>query len=137
MNYQDILAFVTQNPVCTLSTCQEGQPHARGFLTNIIEGKIYFTTSASKAVGEQIAINPKAELCYFNSDFSTMLRITTTLKISSDKKIKQYLIDNREYLKGFSADDSAFYLLTLSDSSATFWTLADNMKESQLEKIPF
>jgi len=51
--------------------------------------------------------------------------------------MKQDFIDNREYLKGFSADDQTFLLLTLSHSKAKFWSLKDNMKESEIKEILF
>ena len=137
MSYHDIIAFVEQNPVCTIATAEQDQPHVRGFLTNIIEDKIYFTTSLDKKVGKQIKQNQKSELCYLSPDFSTMLRITTTLEIVDDKKIKQHLIDNREYLKHFDVNDPSFILFTLSNSQATFWKLEDNLKEDSLEKFFF
>ncbi len=137
MSYHDIITFVAQNPVCTIATSEQDQPHVRGFLTNIIEDKIYFTTSLDKRVGKQITQNQKSELCYLSPDFSTMLRITTTLEILDDKKIKQHLIDNREYLKHFDVDDPTFILFTLSNSQATFWKLTDNLKEDGLERILF
>ena len=137
MSYHDIITFIEQNPVCTIATSHQDQPHVRAFLTNIIEDKIYFTTSLDKQVGKQISQNQKSELCYLSPDFSTMLRITTTLEILNDKKIKQHLIDNREYLKHFDVNDPSFILFTLSNSQATFWTLLDNLKEDGLEKILF
>ena len=137
MRYENILEFVTTHPVCTLATCNNATPHVRGFLTNIINEKIYFTTSLAKAVGRQIIQNPHSELCYLNSDFSTMLRIRTTLQILDDRIIKQQLIDTRDYLKGFSVDDESFLLLSLSDSKATFWKLSDNLHEDELEVIAF
>ena len=137
MDYEDILNFVQIQPVCTFATCEDNNPYARGFLTNIIDGQIYFTTSANKDVGKQIVKNRQAQLCYLSHDFSKMLRITTTLEILNDKKIKQHLIDTREYLQGFKADDKDFFLLGLSNSSATFWTLTDNLHEDELEVIYF
>jgi len=137
MNYKDIVEFITANPVCTIATADKNQPHVRAFLTNIIDDKIYFTTSLNKNVGKQIKQNQKSELCYLSSDFSTMLRVKTTLDILEDKKIKQYLIDNREYLKHFNVNDPSFILFSLSNSEATFWKLEDNLKEEGLEKIEF
>lgn len=137
MKYKDIVDFITQNPVCTIATTKENQPHVRAFLTNIVEDKLYFTTSSKKSVGEEILKNQKSELCYLNSDFSKMLRVTTTLEILDNKKMKQYLIDKREYLKGFSVNDKDFILFSLSASRARFWTLENNMKENSLEVIEF
>ena len=137
MNYNDILEFVKQNPICNLATCEGTQAHTRAFVTNIIDGRFYFTTSALKSVGKQIMSNPKSELCYQNSDFSRMLRITTTIKITDDKKIKQYLIDNREYLKDMDINDPDFMLFTIENSTAHFWSIENNLKEDDIEKIHF
>ena len=137
MNYTTILEFVSKNPVCTIATCKENQPHVRAFLTNIIDDTIYFTTSLDKHVGRQLQQNQQSELCYLTPDYSSMLRITTTIKIVDDKKIKQQLIDSREYLKHFSVEDSTFILFTLSHSQATFWKLENNLQEDSLEKIHF
>ena len=137
MNYQDIIDFITQNPVCTIATSKDNQPHVRAFLTNIVDDKLYFTTSSKKNVGAEIVLNKKSELCYLNADFSKMLRITTTLEVLDERKLKQYFIDTRDYLKGFNSDDESFILFTLLDSKATLWTLENNMNENSLEVISF
>ena len=137
MNYKNILEFITQNPVSTIATSIDNKPSVRAFLTNIIDDKIYFTTSLDKKVGQEISQNQNSELCYLTSDFSKMLRIKTTLDILDDKKIKQHLIDTKDYLKHFNVDDSSFILFTLSNSEARFWSLVDNLKEDQLEIIKF
>ena len=90
MNYQEIVDFIEQNPVCTIATATNNQPHLRAFLTNIIDNTLYFTTSLEKNVGKEILQNQKSELCYLKQDFSKMLRITTTLKIVDEKKIKEF-----------------------------------------------
>jgi len=66
-----------------------------------------------------------------------MLRINTTANIVNDIKLKQKMIDEKEYLKNFSADDKNFILFTLSNAKATFWTLENNMNEDKLEVIEF
>ncbi|UFS61672.1 pyridoxamine 5'-phosphate oxidase family protein [Sulfurimonas sp. HSL-3221] len=133
----EILAFITQNPVCTLATAQVDQPHVRGFLSNIIGGKLYFTSSTAKAVGRQLRANPKVELCYLSQDFATMLRIRAHMKAVDDRAIKQQLIETREYLAHFSADDPSFMLLSPINGEAWFWTLADNLREAAIERVPF
>jgi pyridoxamine 5'-phosphate oxidase len=133
----EILAFITQNPVCTLASAEGDQPHARGFLSNIIDGKLYFTSSTDKAVGRQLRANPKIELCYLSQDFSKMLRIRARMKEADDRAVKQRLIDTRDYLAHFSADDPAFMLLTPVNGEAWFWTLADNLNEDAIESVPF
>lgn len=138
MNYKDVLKFVGDNPVCSVATMDGDQPRVRVFLTVLFEdGKIYFTTGAMKSVYRQIARNRKVELCYCSGDFGRMLRITGEFEIVDDRARKQKLIDERDYLKGFSADDSAFILLRLPHGKARFWTIADNLGEDGVEAIDF
>jgi len=137
MNYNEIIEFVTQNPVCTLATVDNDQPHVRGFLSNIIDHKIYFTTSTHKRVGRELLQNQKVELCYLNADSSVMLRITARVAFEKSLEMKQKLIDEKPYLKGFSADDETFLLFTLENAKAWFWGLADNMQEEGLEVLEF
>lgn len=136
MNYEKIIEFVTQNPVCTIATYGE-RPHNRAFLSNIIDNKIYFTTSTNKNVGQEILKNPKIELCYLKNDFTKMLRIESEVSIIDGRKLKQKLINERDYLKSFSADDEIFLLFTLKNSKAFFWSIENNMRENELEKILF
>ncbi len=137
MNHNEIIEFVTQNPVCTLATVENDQPHVRGFLTNVIDHKIYFTTSTHKRVGRELLQNQKVELCYLNADSSVMLRITAKVVFEKSLEMKQKLIDEKPYLKEFSADDETFLLFTLENAKARFWKLADNMKEEGLEVLTF
>ena len=135
--HPEVLAFITQNPVCTLATCDGDQPHVRGFLSNIIDGKLYFTSSTAKAVGRQLHANAKVELCYLSQDFMKMLRIRAVMKKVDDRQIKQQLIDTRDYLAHFSADDPTFMLLVPVNGEAWFWTLADNLNEADVPRVPF
>lgn len=139
MTYQDVLDFVGENPVCSLATVEpNGQPRVRGFLSVLFEdGKIYFTTSTTKQVWKQIEANPMVEMLHFTPDFSRVLRITGELEDVDDREKKQKLIDERDYLKGWMADDPEYKLLRVRKGNARFWTMADNLKEDCLEVIEF
>ncbi|MBI5418951.1 MAG: pyridoxamine 5'-phosphate oxidase family protein [Deltaproteobacteria bacterium] len=138
MRYEDVLDFVRENPVCSVATVDGDQPRVRAFLSVLFEdGKIHFTTGATKSVFRQISGNRNVELCYCSRDFSKMLRITGEFEIVDDRGKKQRLIDERDYLKRFSADDPAFVLLRLPHGKARFWTLADNLGEDQVEVLEF
>jgi uncharacterized pyridoxamine 5'-phosphate oxidase family protein len=137
MTYNDMIEFVTQNPVCTFATTDNKQPHNRAFLTNIINNKIYFTSSTHKKVGKELVQNPHVALCYLNSDASVMLRITAKVEFEKSLEMKQKMIDEKPYLKSFRADDETFLLFTLSEAKAWFWSLEDNMREEGLEVFEF
>lgn len=136
MRTEDVLAFVNENPICTIATIDGDQPRVRAFLSILFDDKnIYFTTGAMKNFWKQVAANPHVELCYLASDFSRMLRITGEIEEVDDRSRKQRLIDEREYLKGFSADDLNFKLIKIKNGKARFWTLADNLKEAEAETV--
>lgn len=140
MDYKDVLAFAKENPVCFIATMDDDQPRVRGFLTVLFEDdKIYFTTASTKNVYKQLRANPKIELCYHSSDFRKQMRITGEIEIINDLQKKQRLLEEREYLRMFGgkADDLRFILLRLPHGKARFWTLADNMKEIEIEVIEF
>ena len=141
MIYDDVISFVQQSPACTVATVDGDQPHVRWFLSVFFEGddRIHFTTSVKKQVGQQIARNPKAEICYLSPDFSRMLRITTEFEDLDDRKKKQEIIERQSYLRdaGAQADDPDFKLLRVKSGKARFWELSDNLKEDGLEIIEF
>jgi len=112
MSYQDVLAFVQENPVCFISTIDGDQPRVRGFLTVLFnDGKLYFTTGTMKSVYRQLSANPNVELCYCSKDFQKMLRIAGKIEIIEDREKKQQLLNERDYLKSFGGkvDDPAKY----------------------------
>lgn len=138
MNFNDVITFAKENPVCAFSTVEGDQPRVRGFLSVFFDdNKIYFTTAATKNVFKQLSRNPKVEIYYSSKDFQTMLRITGTVEFVNDLPKKQKLIEERPYLKGFEADDPIYILLRVAHGKARFWTLGNNMREDELPVIEF
>lgn len=140
MSYQDVLAFVQENPACFIATIDGDQPRVRGFLTVLFnDGKLYFTTGPMKSVYRQLTANPNVELCYCSQDFRTMLRIAGKIEFIEDREKKQQLPNERDYLKCFNGnvDDPRVILLRLSHGKARFWTIQQNMRESEIPVIEF
>ena len=140
MSYQDVLAFVRENPACFIATMDGDQPRVRGFLAVLFnDGNIYFTTGTMKRVYDQLVQNPKVELCFASQGFQKTLRISGTIEIIDDREKKQQLLNERDYLKHFGgkADDPRFILLRLSHGKAHFWTIQQNMRENEIPGIEF
>lgn len=137
-SYHDVVEFIKKNPICTLATTDGDQPRVRGFFTVFFDDdRIYFTTGAPKDVYKQLVRNPKVELCYLTPGFGIMLRIAGTVEFVDDRGKKQQLIEEKSYLKGFTADSPEFILLRLPHGTARFWTIADNMREKDAKVIEF
>lgn len=135
--YQDVLDFVKKNPVCTFATADGDQPRVRGFFTVFFDEVIHFTTGAPKDVYKQLARNPRVELCYLTPGFGIMLRISGTIEFVDDREKKQKLIEEKSYLRDFTADSPEFILLRLSHGTARFWSITDNMREKDVKAIAF
>ena len=137
-SYADVIDFIKKNPVCTLATLDGDQPRVRGFFTIFFDDEvIYFTTGAPKEVYKQLKKNPRVELCYLTPGFGIMLRIAGTVEFVDDREKKQRLIEEKSYLKDFTADSPEFILLRLSHGTARFWTITDNMREKDATAIEF
>ncbi len=140
MSKEEVMRFVRENPVCFVATIDGDQPRVRGFLIVLFDdGNIYFTTGTMKSVYSQISKNPNIELCCCSRDFRTMLRISGAVEIIDDREKKQQLLNERDYLRSFGGkvDDPRFILLRLSRGRAHFWTLQQNMRESEIPVIEF
>ncbi len=140
MSYEDVMAFIKENPACFIATADGDQPRVRGFLTVLFgDGKLYFTTGTMKSVYDQLARNPKVELCYHTPDYRTTLRIAGKIEIVDDLAKKKQLVNERDYLKPFKdrPDDPSFVLLRLSHGKARFWTMEQNMREKEIPVIEF
>ncbi len=137
-SYNDVVAFIKKNAICTLATTDGDQPRVRGFFTIFFDDEvIYFTTGAPKDVYKQLIRNPKVELCYLTQGFGIMLRIAGTIEFVEDREKKQKLIEEKSYLKNFTADSPEFILLRLPHGTARFWTITDNMRERDAKVIEF
>lgn len=138
MNFDDVIAFAKENPVCAFATAEGDQPRVRGFLSLFFDDdRIYFTTSATKNVYRQLSANPKVEIYYSSKDFRTMMRVTGIVEFVNDLSKKQRLIEEKPYLKGFKADDPIFILLRVAQGKVRFWSLENNMREDELPVIEF
>jgi len=138
MTIKDIIAFARENPVCGVATIEGDKPRVRAFLSLFFEDdSIYFTTGATKDVFKQLSANPSVELLYLAADFRKMMRVTGAFEIVDDRQKKQRLIEKKDYLKGFQADDPALILLRLSHGRARFWAIKDNLNEKEVPAIEF
>lgn len=138
MSVKDVIAFAKENPICSIATLDGDQPRVRAFLAVFFDDdKIYFTTGATKNVFKQLSRNPKVEVCFLSQDFMKMMRITGEIEVIDDRPKKQKLIEEKDYLKGLTADDPSFILLSLSHGKATFWGLENNMREAEIKPTEF
>jgi uncharacterized pyridoxamine 5'-phosphate oxidase family protein len=144
MDLQDCIKFATENPVCYLATADGDQPRVRTWLLWYAdESGFYFVPLSSKQVVEQLQRNPKLEVCFYNNaadaaDWKQM-RVMGEAEFLEDEENLEKAYQNRSFLDpilGFSVRPFV-RPFRVATGEAHFWTLADNLKESEIEKLRF
>ncbi|MBQ8654953.1 MAG: pyridoxamine 5'-phosphate oxidase family protein [Clostridia bacterium] len=117
---QEVFDFLKKNRTYYLATMEGDQPRVRPFGTvNIYEGKLYIQTGRSKAVSQQIAKNPKVEIC--SCADGKWVRISAELVDDDRREPKADMLDNYPHLKkNYDPDDGNTQVFYLKDAVATF-----------------
>lgn len=141
MSFEECIKFAVENPVCFLATVDGDQPRVRGFLVLYAnENGFYFTTGRAKDVYRQLQENPRLELCFFNSQSGKQMRVTGKAEWIDDLDFRAKVLEDRPWLKDYGTgkpDDPVFAVLHIRHGDAHFWTLADNLREKEIEHISF
>jgi uncharacterized pyridoxamine 5'-phosphate oxidase family protein len=144
MDIQDCIQFATENPVCYLATAEGDQPRVRTWLLWFAdESGFYFVPMSTKQVTKQMQRNPKVEVCFYNNAADAadwkQLRVTGEVEFLEDEETLEKAYQNRSFV-----DDLVGYSVRplvrpcrIATGEAHFWTAANNMKESEIEKLKF
>ena len=100
MDKQQIIEFINKNPMFVLGTADGSQPRARYMMTSIADSRgIIFCTGRKKSVCAQITANPAVELCYYEQESETQLRIEASTEEVSDEVMKNEILEKFPFLK--------------------------------------
>jgi pyridoxamine 5'-phosphate oxidase len=144
MDFQDYIKFATENPVCYLATVDGDQPRVRTFLLWFAdESGFYFIPLAPKQVAKQLQKNPKIEVCFFNNaqdpaDWKQM-RVAGKVEFLDDEETLDKAYENRAFLEAALGEPLRPLLLPIRifTGEAHFWTMADILKEPEIERVKF
>jgi uncharacterized pyridoxamine 5'-phosphate oxidase family protein len=136
---QECINFATENPVCSLATVDGDQPRVRTFLLwRANESGFYFETFNPKDVYEQLKNNPKVEICFFNNESdlekAKTMRLTGEVEFLDDPDLKKQLLEDRPFLQDA---EPVLELFRVHSGEAFFWTMADVLKEKEIERVRF
>lgn len=143
MNFQDCIRFVNENSLCFIATADGDQPRVRALRMWFADEKgFYFQTESVKAIYKQLQKNNKVELCFHapGQGAGTMLRVTGKVEFLDNPSLKSKVLEDRPFLKGIgikTPDDPLLIIFRVYSGEAYFWTMANNMKESEIERIKF
>jgi len=117
---KEVIDFLKTAKTYYLATTEGDQPRVRPFGTaHVYNGKLYIQTGKSKSCSQQMAVNPKVEICAF--DDGHWIRIEAIAVNDDSVEAKQSMLDAYPMLKGrYSAEDDNTQVLYLDNATATF-----------------
>jgi pyridoxamine 5'-phosphate oxidase len=144
MNFQDCIQFANQTRTAYLATFEKDQPRVRPMALQFAdEHGFYFQTEPVKNLYKQMQAHKKVELCFHNVEgggLGKVMRVSGEMEFVNDRDLKSRLIQERPFFKALGIkgpDDPLFVLFRIAKGEAFFWTMANNMKESEIERIKF
>ena len=142
MNLEDYIKFANENKVCSIATIDEDKPRVRGFLMWFAdETGFYFHTGATKNISKQLKKNPNIEMCTIlqSPQGGKMMRVSGKVKFLNDIALRARLLEERPFLKGLCSgpEDQLLEIFQIYTGDAHFWTMENNLKESEIERIKF
>ena len=133
MELNEILKFVTDNPISFFATLDGDQPKVRALqLFSADKTGLYYSMDANKDVYKQLKVNPKVEVCFLDpkSNVGDMLRVTGVVEFVQDMEMKRKVIEARPFLKqmGITAESPGFLIMKVIKCQAQHWSRANMME---------
>ena len=121
-NVEKVCEFLDKTRTYYLATVDGDQPRVRPFGTVLVyDGKLYIQTGKVKPVSKQLAANPKAEICAFDGQTGTWLRVSGELINDDSRDVKVAMLEKYPDLKAmYNPDDDNTQVLYFKDATATF-----------------
>ena len=124
MTKEELIAFIRRHPACTVATCDGDQPRARIIMTYRADADgIVFMTGTDKDFNHQLLANPKVELCYYDPENMSTLRISGLVETLADDALKTEIIKAFSFLKPVAETQglTVFTAWRLAEGSALVW----------------
>ena len=144
MEPEDCVTFATAHPLCYVATKDGDQPRVRPLLMWYAnEDGYYFMTMSPKRFSAQLHKNPKVEVCFYNGATklpeAKMMRLTGAVEFVDDAELVRKVSEERAALEGIIGRplEPVAEVFRIASGEAWFWTLADILKEPELERVRF
>lgn len=143
MDLSACVKFATENPVTYIATAEGDQPRVRAFAMWFADPTgFYYHTLTPKNVYGQLKKNPKVELCFFKpgEGAGTMMRVAGRVEFLEDKVLEERLYHDRPWVKDLirtAPQGGSVTIFRVAHGEAYFWTMANNMRESEAPRVKF
>lgn len=143
MKLQELVKFANENRVCYVATTEGDQPRVRALQMWFADEKgFYFQTESVKSICQQLKANDKIEICFYapGPNLGPMMRVSGRVKFIEDLSLKRKVLEDRPFLKSIGIqgpEDPLLVIFHVYTGEAYFWTIANNMKEKDIERVKF
>ena len=142
MDFSECVKFANENPVTYIATTDGDQPRIRAFAMWFADATgFYYHTGTPKAVWRQLTKNPKVELCFYSpAGTGTMMRVAGEVEFLDDASLKNRLVGERPWLLQIGVSgpsDPKLAVFRVAHGEAYFWTMEQNMRESEAPRVRF
>lgn len=143
--FDQVLQFVSRNPIAWFATAEDSQPHVRGlWMWRANENGFFFHTGTQKRFSDQLRNNPNVEFAFYNpgaegqGDFK-MVRVTGTIEILDDPNLEQQLFADRPWLSNIKQGfpDDKIFVFRIPHGQVQYWDMSVNCREKEREPIVF
>ncbi len=134
MTKEEVLEFITKNPVFSLATIDGNQPRARMImLYRADENGIIFSTGREKDVNKQLQANPAVEMCFYSTEQNRQVRIEGAVELLDDLDLKKQIVEDFPFLKPWVEAQGYDVLIAyrIKNARATTWTMETNFDPKQ------
>ncbi|PIQ88885.1 MAG: pyridoxamine 5'-phosphate oxidase [Candidatus Omnitrophica bacterium CG11_big_fil_rev_8_21_14_0_20_42_13] len=134
MTKEEIIKFMNENLTCYLATAENNQPRVRAMMAYRADEKgIIFSTGNTKDLYRQIKNNPLVEVCFFNAQSNTQVRVKGKAVIKEDIELKKEIVNNRPFLKPVVEKMGYDILIVFGvvDCVANVWTFETNLSPKE------
>jgi pyridoxamine 5'-phosphate oxidase len=138
MNKEEIMQFISENPICFLATVEDDIPRVRGIATyKADERGILIQISTPKDIYKQLVKNPKVELCYHSPAKGMQLRVNGTAEFLEDQGLKEEVVNARPFLKPLVEAEgySVIKIFRVANASVYVWTREKNFVPKDYIKL--
>ncbi len=129
MTKEEVFEFITENPLFSLATIDDGRPRARMIMMyRADENGVIFSTGSEKDVNRQLQANPAVEMCFYGHEQNCQVRIAGKAEQIDDLDLKKQIVEDFAFLKPW-VEEKGYDILVLyrvANGVATPWTMETN-----------
>jgi pyridoxamine 5'-phosphate oxidase len=141
MDFLEYVKFASENPLCHVATVDGDQPRVRPMtMWRADKTGFYFESKSVKRLRQQLEKNPKVELCFYSSSAMKVMRVSGQAEFIDDMEVRERVFRERPRMKQQGVkgpEDPLLTVFAVRHGEAYFWTMAENMKESEIPRVRF